>query len=252
MEPQNFKKDDLVFYHLCGRSIKGEYLPGCEAQAIQEKYLQGCSDFWMQKVLSKKWVFKLLPFVKEVAVCNTVAFGTADETSDIDLFFILNSNRFFTGRFFISLIFEIFGLRRKASKVKGRFCLSFFVAEDQLDFSDILIENDVYFYYWFKSLIFLKGDKQIQSDLIKSNFYDVKSFRNEMIFSTFIGVRFFEKFVPDFVEQFLEKHQLKRAKLKNEKLGNPFGVMIKNGMLKFHVKDIRFEFRDAYLSLLLR
>jgi predicted nucleotidyltransferase len=252
MEQQNFKKDELVFYHVAGRSFGGKCLPGSEALVIQEKYLAKTSDALMQKVLKKKWLFKLLPFVKEVAVCNTVAFGTADVDSDIDLFIIIDSKYFFTGRFLISFLVELFGLRRKGSKVKGRFCLSFFVAEDCLDFSEILIENDVYFYYWFKNLVFLKGDVDIQSRLIDANYFEVEGFRNEMGYSKSVFAWLIELITPNFIEVFLKNIQLKRANNKNEALGNPKGVVIKDGMLKFHVKDIRPEFRDAYLSLLLR
>lgn len=252
MEQQNFKKDELVFYHIAGRSLDGKYLPGYDSLAIQERHLTNVSRLLMDKVLNKKWLFKMLPFVKEVAVCNTVAFGTADEDSDIDLFFILDSKRFFTGRLLVSALFELFGLRRKKSKIKGRFCLSFFVSEDNLDFSEILIEKDVYFYYWFKNLIFLKGDKDVQDKLISKNNFDVVGFKNAMGYKKSIFAVAFEKLIPNFVENFLRSFQLKRAEVKNQSLGNPAGVIIKDGMLKFHVHDIRPEFRDAYLSLLLR
>ena len=43
--------------------------------------------------------------------------------------------------------------RKTARKHAGKFCLSFFITRDWLHLQDIAIQNDIYLYYWIKTLI---------------------------------------------------------------------------------------------------
>ena len=261
MKSQNFNKDLVKFLHVAGRAAfkeenEVEYLPGYEALRLQRDHFKTVSEALLRKVHRYRLVYNMLPFVEDVAICNSLAFGTADKDSDVDLFFILDKKRFYFARFCISVIFEIFGLRRKGKMIAGRFCLSFFVAEDKLDFSDILIENDVYFYYWFYYLTFLKGNLNVQTSLLNQNPWFKEgefSFKNLTIckkgFVAWLIEIVFGLSIFDWLEKWLKKNQIDRIRKKNNELGNPFGVVVKEGFLKFHVKDVRREFRDRYLSL---
>jgi len=215
-------------------------------------------SFFMRKIGRDAWIFNSLPFVKEIAICNTVAFKTADLESDIDLLIILKKNRFFLGRLFLSLSLHILRLRRHGGNVKQRYCLSFFVDEDHLDFSGILIKNDVYFYYWFRNLKFLYGDVKLQNEILELNqswFEESKwKFENLNLFKkNFLAVileKIFDLKVFTLIEKNMGQYQLNRAIKKNKRLGEPFGVIIKAGLLKFHIEDVRKAFRDTYFSFL--
>lgn len=210
-----------------------------------------CVDALFLRIEKFKFVLESLPFIEEVAVCNNLSFGIANEDSDIDLFFVLNSKRFFLSRFLITGIFQLFGLRRHGNKVAGRFCLSFFVDEKNLNLSSLRVnENDYYFYFWFRSLIFLKRNSFIQSELINLNksWSDLNGFSatsSNLVVKNNLTARFLEFVFGcklfDWFELCLERFQLKRAKAKNLKLENPFGVVIRKGLLKFHVLDARRE-----------
>jgi hypothetical protein len=212
------------------------------------------SRIW-KKVYSSKLLLNSLPFVKDVAICNSLSFGLVDQDSDIDLFFILDSRRFFTSRLIISMLFEVFGKRRKRNLIAERFCLSFYVDENNLNFLKIAVSNkDYYLMFWFKSLIFLRGNKFLQSQIILENklFLDISHFKNKQISSK----NYFAKIVElifgsvlfDWLELLLKNIQLKRALKKNINLNNPKGVIIKPGLLKFHVLDAREEFNSKVKS----
>lgn len=210
-----------------------------------------------KKVYAVRHLFNSLPFVKEVAICNSLSFDLVDENSDIDLFFILDSNRFFMARFFISVLFEFFGQRRKKNLIAERFCLSFYVDEKNMNFSKIAISNnDYYLQYWFKSLIFLRGNKFLQTQLISENrnFLSLSCFKNETIIQKNWLAKLLESVfrlsVFDTLELLLKSVQIKRALSKNSSLNNPSGVIIRPGLLKFHVLDARKDFnKKVYFSL---
>jgi len=211
-------------------------------------------DHFIRRINSHALIFNSLPFVKEIAVCNSISFIRADESSDIDLLVILDSKRFFIGRMILTLVLTLFSLKRTSSKTQQRYCLSFLISDASVSFSDVLIENDVYFYYWFRHLIFLYSDTELQQKILSNNsiwFKDKKfKFNNLGFFSKNYLSRLLEYIlgfsVFNFFENMLGKYQLKRAREKNQKMGYPFGVVIKPGFLKFHDRDTRKDIRKAY------
>jgi len=102
----------------------------------------------------KKWAFLMncVPFLRGSFVCNSYAMGTFDEKSDIDLFVVTKRNRLYTARLFMNLLFRIFGIRTYGDDVAGKFCLSFFADEDNLNFTSIAKKKDFYFAYWIYTL----------------------------------------------------------------------------------------------------
>jgi hypothetical protein len=79
-------------------------------------------------------IFKYLPFIKLVAVCNNLAYLNAKKDSDIDLFVIIAKNRLWLSRFFLIIIITLLGLRPPKEKAKDKICLSFYVTEDNIHY----------------------------------------------------------------------------------------------------------------------
>jgi hypothetical protein len=68
-----------------------------------------------QKLIRKakryvKWM-QLLPFIRTVALCNSLSFYSAEKDSDIDLFIITEKNRLFIARFYSLIFTQILGIR---------------------------------------------------------------------------------------------------------------------------------------------
>ncbi len=118
--------------------------------------------------LTKKWAkidrwfnwLSLLPFVRGIAVINSLALGTADSDSDIDFFVVTKKNRLYFVRSVIIVLFRILGVYKTRTHIKDRFCFGFFVDEQSLEFEKLMLKpRDPYFVYWLASLRPIAGGR---------------------------------------------------------------------------------------------
>ena len=68
-----------------------------------------------------------LPYVRAAAISGSSAQMNARDSSDIDLFIIVEPGHIFTARFLVSAYFQILGMRRYGTKITSRFCLNHYV-----------------------------------------------------------------------------------------------------------------------------
>lgn len=110
----------------------------------------------------KKWaiarrgaaLLRTTPFIRLVAVCNTLAISNVRRDSDIDFFIITKDHRLWTSRFVVTGALEARDLRRHGSKVKDRICLSFYLTEVTADVRPLLLpDGDPYFAFWLAQLV---------------------------------------------------------------------------------------------------
>lgn len=215
------------------------------------------SRLWWKRVRRFQWLFNSCPFIKFVAVVNSLPIRDIKENSDIDLFIVTQKNKMFTARFALTAALQILGLRRHGDKTSKRFCLSFYVSEDRLDFKDILCKPyDIYLAYWIKTMEPLAGDYQIYEALIHSNEEWLKAFfgkrmpkRNRYFrrpkLKQIERKRKLEQWTHKW-ERKQEKKQLERAREKYSKLEDKSGTVISKSMLKFHNKDRRSDIRENW------
>ncbi|KKP37956.1 MAG: hypothetical protein UR27_C0001G0008 [Candidatus Peregrinibacteria bacterium GW2011_GWA2_33_10] len=212
-----------------------------------------------RKVKFAQKLISFLPFINSVFVCNNLALGSFDEKSDIDLLIVSKNNRLFLARFFITSIFHLFGLRRHGRKIAGKFCLSFYISENELDLGKIKNSHDIYLAFWMKTLHSIFDLNDISTKLFKKNeywlkdyFYDLK--RHELKIEILKIKSFFRKFMEALlsgkfgnkIENFLKEWQMKRAFEKKEQLKNTSGTIISKNMLKFHDFDKRAEIQRKF------
>ncbi len=69
-----------------------------------------------------------LPFVRSISLAGSQALGLQRSTSDIDLLIITDSNFMWLARTFLTIYFQIFGVRRYRNKITNRFCLNHYIA----------------------------------------------------------------------------------------------------------------------------
>lgn len=88
-------------------------------------------------------VFQLVPYVRTIAISDTVTTNADKKDSDIDFFIIAKKNRIFTVRYGCVFWATILGQKvyPHAKKIKDRICLSFFIASDSLNL-DYLNKNE--------------------------------------------------------------------------------------------------------------
>lgn len=175
--------------------------------------------------------------------------------SDIDLFIVTSPKRLWFVRIAVTIIFQVLWVRRYWNKIKDRFCLSFFITENAMDFSKISIENDVYLFYWIyylKPIInkdstyekFIKANKKLWINEINLH-WDNKIY----LIKTSAYMKFLDKCkILDFKNWALKKILLKKTLKHKKRLWDPFGLIVNNDMLKFTDNDRRLEIRDSLMK----
>lgn len=226
---------------------------------IPEKFLnhnQKEKNPWSIKYIKKSqkilWILKYCPYIRAVGVCNSVAMDIAHKSSDIDLLIITNKNHIWTARLFATIILHILGVRRYDEKISGRFCLSFFISDDNLNFSKIALKpKDPYLAFWLSSIIpifgkdtFLKINKVNKKFINKNtnnNAIFVKHLKNIKNNNNFLQ-KILEMIIPNFIENIIKNKLLEKTLNSYSKLKNKKGVIINDKILKFHNNDKRDSF----------
>lgn len=243
------------------KSEDGYFSLGLAKSDYMDKFNRS-KEFW-KKVRTYQFLFAICPFVKLVCVCNSLCINATDTNSDIDLLVVAKKNRLFMARLIITLLTSIFGVRRHGNKIKKRFCLSFFISENNLDLSKIAIApHDIYLAYWIKTLQPISGDYGTYENLLKQNADFLQSyFPNPALPKK----RYYRK--PDAAANSLRKvlekilgnerlnrkimaYQIIRAHSKMTELTDKSGTVITEEMLKFHDKDLRHQIKDHWESAL--
>jgi len=210
-------------------------------------------------------LFRYVPGIKLVAICNNLAFYNASSESDIDLFVITNKDRIWLTRFILVIIISLLGLRPPKDKVKDKICLSFYITQDNLDISNIKIANDdIYLIYWLASLMPIYQRENYYQKFIKANNWIIKYLPNYK--SVKLGHRynltdnnltqtiskFKEKITAGklgaWLNELVKKYQLnKMSQLKKDlAVRGDKWVIINDQMLKFHENDKRQQYLEQF------
>ncbi len=244
MEIVPWIESDGEFFYLKGRNnVVGRYIDN-------RKWLLE----YREKARKYAKLFRYLPFVDGVAICNNLSFESVDEDSDIDLFVITSKERIFTARIVSALLFHFLGIRRHGKRIRGRFCLSFYVAGNDFKMKDIALENeDIYLHFWGRCLVPIYG-KNVVYQLLHNN-RDFLNLVNGAIrdtlddkpgFFKIIVERLLAGGVGDYAENRLEKWHLGRLAGVTAKTGMNPGLIVNQNILKFHNRDRRKEYAEAF------
>lgn len=204
------------------------------------------------------FLFSLFPQIQMVALCNSRAMGEADENSDIDLFIISKKWNLWTARCIVTVLSSLMGIRRRNThglqkwspdyikRTKDRFCLSFFITEEHLNFDDIRLQPaDPYLDRWMYTLIPLVNKDATYEHFMEANWVEpTYSLINPSwrLFLMKLGNIF--SFLSLF-EHLIKKLWLPRTQKTYERLGKPWGVVISDTMLKFHDQDVRKIYQNT-------
>lgn len=224
---------------------------------LRQERAKIAEQFWY-KVQRFVPFLQMVPFLKLVAVCNTLAFDNPTKESDIDLFIVTRKGRIFVARTLATLLFSFLGIRRHGQKIAGQFCLSFYVTEEALNLRPIRFgSEDIYLPYWILMLkplygkeaftAFLKENRWISTYFDNHyNKFDAQSGKllKKNSFFSFFG-KIFEFLLDgrfgDYLEKKISQIQQKRHQQKEKTLGQESSVIVSSTVLKFHNVDRRKE-----------
>ncbi|MBP7806651.1 nucleotidyltransferase domain-containing protein, partial [Candidatus Gracilibacteria bacterium] len=193
--------------------------------------------------------------IQMIALCNSRAMGEADENSDIDLFIITKKGNLWTGRFLVTALTSLLGVRRRNThglqkgtpeyikRTKNKFCLSFFITEEAMNLDSIRLQpNDPYLDRWIYTLIPLVNKNATYEHFMEVNGVEpTYSLINPSwrVFCMKLGSIFV---FFSFFENLIKKLWLPKTLKAYESLGKPWGVVISDTMLKFHDNDQRKKY----------
>lgn len=187
-----------------------------------------------------------LPFIRAIAVCNSLGFQAAHEQSDIDLFVIAAPQRVWTARLFVVMLLRLFQLRPQEAR-RDPMCASFFIDASVTDMSHLMIERDIYFYAWQRALLPLYGTHALYA------------FAAHTAPHARVGESSVRSLVQWMSEQFARwipeswARSAQWAKMPDElrvaALRPGTDVMCTSGIIKLHLNDRRAALRDAVYAV---
>lgn len=244
------------------------FLNGREETVEKRREKLLCSEKKLKLAVKYAKRIRSVPFLRAIFVCNSVGTEQAIDRSDIDFFIITSPKRIWLARFFTNLILRVLGKRAYGENIKDRACLSFYVDINNLDLSSSRIrEDDIHFAYWINQMLPIYDPDNLYNKFLQANSWtkkylpniypNVKTISRYFIFDSKIGImwkKFWEKIwgvaYGDLIEGQAKSFQQVKLKIsiKDKAKLNDKGVVLKEGVLKFHENDRRAWYRDEWMK----
>lgn len=210
-------------------------------------------------------LLQIIPNVKMIAACNTMAINDIEPESDIDVFIIIKKNRIWLTRFLITLIVAALGQWRHKKRIANKICLSWYITDENLNLNWVLKKPyDILLTFWI-TLVCPILDRGVYNKFIKENQWVRDFLPNHIKYEPILFERKFSKiFILDILRRFLEKifegklgNLVERwfKKIQILKMKKNFqshiqkdntDVVISDKMLKFHEIDRRTLIRGLF------
>lgn len=197
-------------------------------------------NYYLRKLNKAKFfakIFSFLPFIKMIALVNTIGSFNLKDGGDIDFFIITKKNRIWISRLYCTGIAKMLHSRPNKKTKKDKICLSFYLAENNLNLSKLkLSEGDPYFDIWEKDMnVIYDRDNYFEKFKLansKESNDDILNKRNNIL---------------DKIELLCKKIQLNIMPdiLKKESVKKQ-GVVIDNDIIKLYLVDKRSIIKEKY------
>ncbi len=234
------QKDDLYF--LAGR----ERIVEIRKQRYQISLKK------IKKARRVVWWLRFIPWIKAIFIGSSLGFFNAPQKSDIDLFIIVSRGGLWSARFWSVSFLKIFGLRPVSNaRHENKFCLSYFVSEDNLNlWSTKIHESDIHLIYLLSHYLPLYFEDNLWQNFIKVNNWINQYLPNfsygsevEKFFIRPCLVwlkRIIQKSQFKWEEKLVKKIQLKiMPKILKDMANQDTRVIVNDQMLKLHSNDKR-------------
>jgi hypothetical protein len=256
-------------------------LAGAELQALIERVgeyvvLKGRSNIvdirkerfelnkkkWKRALTVARYV-EIVPFVRMVAVVNTVAINNGKTNSDIDLLVVTAPHHIWITRMAVTGIVALLGYRRHGTKIANRVCLSFYVSMAGLNLEPLKREDsDPHFMFWAAQAVPLL-DTGAYEKYVEQNAWITKALPNAFTWdwkksliapnNGFRNIRrtyeaFFNSPIGTLFEGWVRDQQMKRFNQNTHSKSREANtdVIISEDVLKFHEADRRLEYNQKF------
>jgi len=188
--------------------------------------------------------FRLLPFIKLIAVANSIGQYNLRDGSDIDFFIITSPRRIWLARFICAGMAKILNRRPTDTNKKDKICLSFYITEENLNLDELqLSAGDPYFFFWLRSLVLLYNKDSLYEKFLAANKLSSANFPERPVEEPSQSANL----ILNFLEGFAKKIQLIIMSPALKKAMNASaGVVVNDKILKFYLQDNRQLFAEKY------
>jgi hypothetical protein len=228
-----------------------------------------------QKIAAERWkkvkkvlkFIQVVPFIRMVAVCNSLAIDNSKKDADIDFFIITRKKRIWLTRFMVTFIVWLIGHWRHKNRIAGKICLSFYISDEFLNLSSLAIRPyDIYLANWIHWLrpVFYRGkiygefifENQWVRDYVLNfgkigNFYHPEFKQDKtLVLIRKISEKILGGRIGDLKEMVLGFFQKRKISRKTVPHDIPTAVVVSDKILKFHENDKREYFQKEFLKRL--
>ena len=118
--------------------------------------------------ITRRWrLYRSLPFVRQIYLCNSITFNALHPNSDIDFYIITSKGYLRRARFRSLLFFSLTGLKRSLNNKKMKICLSFYTDEQHSNLYHLRkTEWDIYLSFRLAHNVLLYTDETLSNDYI--------------------------------------------------------------------------------------
>ncbi len=112
---------------------KGFYfLPGREELLESRHRRDHISTKKIRLLMHAVRVLRWVPYVRMVALTGRLSYKNGTEESDLDVLIALKDGHIWTGRFLVTAVMQIIGMRRHGRKQTNRVCLNYYLSDRHL------------------------------------------------------------------------------------------------------------------------
>ncbi len=245
--------------------VEGFYaLVGREASYLIRKRHNNLAEHKFDLAVRLIKIYRYLPFIKMIAVCNSLAYSNTREESDIDLFIITARGKLWLVRLLTIAVVKILHLRPQPDHSRDTFCLSFFIDEDYLNIKDVMItsQTDVYYPYWLEQVLPIYDQDNTYAKFLAANdwcqdylpnglpnqfVHEVKDNIFSRLIKSILGFIFSPPLLNHWLDNVYRRLQTRIIDRNLHELVNlDTRVVINERMLKFHQNDRREVFSKKW------
>lgn len=210
-------------------------------------------------------LFKLIPWIRMIAVGNQMGANNLRDESDIDFFIITETKRIWITRWFCAGIAKILKLRPQPNKKRDTICLSFYITSEDMDTRQLMLKDgvchDIYYINWLANLVPIYDKDDTYGAFIKANSWLSDYLPNWQRY--YAGHMRdagpgFSNFYRDFIDmliggadQITKRIQLRiMPEVLHRRMNIDTCTIVNDKILKLYVNDRREEYRRRYLRRL--
>lgn len=174
----------------------------------------------IQKLKKYAKFLKAVPFVVMIALTGNLSYKNGSKDSDLDVLIVCKHGHLWTGRFLMTVITHLFGIRMHGDKHADRVCLNYYITDASLEVptKDLFAAHEysfiipIYGFSVFEKFtlanVWIKNYKpHYQTKVLKSDLCEEDSSKAQFVRNTFESIFSFE-----FIENYMRKVQQKKIK----------------------------------------